>query len=70
MIDQNDVAGLKGMGRAEQDPFLEWLNDRISLLSESTIRVMAHEVSVEAEALRIEERVLRKVRDKYLGVGK
>lgn len=51
---------------AEKDLFLSWLDMRISLLSESYIAVKAHEVSMEAQELRTEEKVLRKVRDQYL----
>jgi hypothetical protein len=51
---------------AVKNTFLEQLNNRIFLLSESYIAVKSHEVSIEAQELRTEAKVLRKVRDQYL----
>lgn len=57
------------MGDVNQDVFLDWINNRILLLSDSYIGVKAHEISVEAEALKVEVKVLKKVRDKYLNIN-
>lgn len=55
---------------SERDLFLEWLNMRIFLLTETYISVKSHEVSVEADELRTEKKVLVKVREKYLNFRK
>lgn len=52
--------------RGERDLFLEWLNMRIFLLTETYIAVKNHEVSEEAQELRTEAKVLKKVRERYL----
>jgi hypothetical protein len=50
----------------ERDKFLDWLNVRIFLLTETYISVKSHEVSEEAQELRTEAKVLKKVKEKYL----
>lgn len=49
-----------------KDLFLEYLDKRIFLLTKSFIAVMSHETEMEAVELRIEAKVLKRVREKYL----
>jgi len=49
-----------------KDQFLEYLDKRIHLLTESFIAVKSHEQELEAIELRIEAKVLKRVREKYL----
>jgi len=52
----------------ESDLFLQYLNKRIELLTDSYIGVKSHEISVEASNLRIEVKVLKQIREKYLSI--
>lgn len=49
-----------------KDDFLEWIDKRIFLLTKSFIAVMSHERELEAIELRVEAKILKRVRERYL----
>ena len=51
-----------------KDLFFEYLTKRIHLLTESFIAVKSHETEIEAQELRVESKVLRRVLNKYLKI--